>query len=50
LATSPGKLWQRGYYDHIIRGEADWQAIREYIDRNPAQWTVDRENPAEGIG
>ncbi|MGI5916275.1 MAG: transposase [Anaerolineae bacterium] len=51
LFGTPGSIvWQRNYYDHIIRGEADWQAIREYIDRNPAQWTVDRENPAEGIG
>lgn len=30
-----GRLWQRGYYDHIIRGERDLAAIRSYIDSNP---------------
>lgn len=30
-----GRLWQRSYYDHIIRGEKDLAAIRDYIDANP---------------
>lgn len=30
-----GRLWQRGYYDHIIRGDKDLAAIRNYIDANP---------------
>ncbi len=33
------KLWQRGYYDHIIRDEADYQRIWSYIETNPAKWT-----------
>lgn len=33
-----GRLWQRGYYDHIIRGDRDLQTIREYIGANPATW------------
>ena len=35
-------LWQRSYYDHIIRNEEDHVRIWEYIDNNPARWTEDR--------
>jgi REP element-mobilizing transposase RayT len=42
----PGRLWQRGYYEHIIRDEESLSRIRQYIDDNPAQWELDRENPA----
>ncbi len=41
----PGKLWQRNYYEHIIRDEDELDSIREYIIANPAQWNIDRENP-----
>jgi putative transposase len=34
----PGKLWQRNYYEHIIRNEHDLQRIRDYILRNPSRW------------
>ncbi len=34
----PGKLWQRNYYEHIIRNEHDLQRIREYILGNPSRW------------
>jgi putative transposase len=40
-----GKLWQRNYYEHIIRGEGDLNAIREYILGNPVNWLQDEENP-----
>ncbi len=40
------RLWQRNYYEHIIRGEKSLDAIREYIAGNPANWAADRENPA----
>ena len=43
--TFPGKLWQRNYYEHIIRDENELNRIREYIINNPAQWEFDRENP-----
>ena len=36
-----GKLWQRGYHDHVIRNEEDYRSIWEYIDNNPARWTED---------
>jgi REP element-mobilizing transposase RayT len=41
----PGKLWQRNYYEHIIRAEEDLNEIREYIVNNPAGWDKDEENP-----
>ncbi len=37
----PGKLWQRNYYDHIIRNEDDLNALREYIVNNPVKWETD---------
>lgn len=41
----PEKLWQRNYYEHIIRDEDDLKQIREYIINNPARWDLDSENP-----
>jgi putative transposase len=41
----PGKLWQRNYYEHIIRDENAHHRIRHYIINNPAQWNADNENP-----
>jgi putative transposase len=38
-------VWQRNYYEHVIRNEASLQEIREYISNNPAQWAMDKENP-----
>jgi len=40
----PGKLWQRNYWEHIIRNESEANRIREYIRNNPAQWSLDRLN------
>ena len=45
-----GKLWQRGYYDHIVRNEEDLDRIRQYIINNPLQWTEDTENPNADVG
>ena len=39
--TQMGTLWQRSYYDHVIRNEADYLRIWQYIDENPAKWTED---------
>jgi len=41
----PGKLWQRDYYEHIIRDENSHSRIQEYIINNPLQWDTDKENP-----
>ena len=37
-------LWQRNYYEHIIRNEKELNQIREYTQNNPLQWRLDREN------
>ncbi len=41
-----GRLWQRNYYEHVIRNEDDLHKIREYIRWNPAKWALDSENPS----
>ena len=38
-------MWQRNYYEHIIRNENDLNEIREYIKNNPQMWDRDRNNP-----
>ena len=38
-------LWQRNYYEHIIRNDADLTRIREYIANNPTRWADDENNP-----
>ena len=37
-----GKLWQRNYYEHIIRNEKSYQNISKYIINNPCKWADDR--------
>ena len=39
-----GKLWQRNYYEHIIRDENDYNRILEYIKNNPSNWQNDENN------
>jgi REP element-mobilizing transposase RayT len=47
---TPGiPVWQRNYYEHIIRTEDSLARIREYIAGNPLRWHLDRENP-QAIG
>jgi putative transposase len=41
-----GRLWQRNYFEHVIRSEQSLNRIREYILNNPARWGFDPENPA----
>ena len=36
------KLWQRGFYEHVIRNDSDYCEIWAYIDGNPARWAEDR--------
>lgn len=43
--NSKNKLWQRNYYEHIIRNEKDLNNIRNYIYYNPLKWAWDKENP-----
>ena len=39
------RLWQRNYYEHVVRNDESLLRIREYILYNPARWAFDRENP-----
>ena len=41
----PGRLWQRNYYEHIVRDERALNAIRQYIADNPARWAWDTYSP-----
>jgi REP element-mobilizing transposase RayT len=47
IRDTPGlPMWQRNYYEHIIRDERELKSIREYIVNNPIRWETDVENPA----
>ena len=37
------RLWQRNYYEHIVRNEQDWERIHNYIESNPLNWEDDNE-------
>jgi REP element-mobilizing transposase RayT len=46
IRQTPGApVWQRNYYEHIVRDRASLERIRRYIADNPARWQSDRENP-----
>ena len=45
LRNKKESVWQRNYYEHIIRNEESRGQIREYIETNPQRWHLDRENP-----
>ncbi|HEY4485832.1 MAG TPA: transposase [Nitrospiria bacterium] len=44
-----GKLWQRNYYERVVRDDAEMHRVREYITENPARWLEDEENPDNSI-
>lgn len=37
-------LWQRGFYDHVVRSDREYAAITAYIESNPANWLDDQEH------
>lgn len=42
MRQTPGlPVWQRNYWDHVIRDEEDFNRIREYIQTNPLRWELD---------
>lgn len=46
MRSTPGvPVWQRNYYEHIVRSEESLTRIRQYIVDNPARWEEDPENP-----
>ena len=50
--TSPAEthVWQRNYYERIIRNDDELNRVRQYIALNPAMWHHDRENPLREAG
>jgi len=49
LRQTPGaKLWQRNYWEHIIRNDGELNRIRQYIMDNPAKWEMDRNYTGPG--
>ncbi|HEY6952566.1 MAG TPA: transposase [Bacteroidota bacterium] len=50
LRGTPGfPLWQRNYYEHVVRDEKDLDRIRDYILTNPLRWPADDENLKKSI-
>ncbi len=47
-AVFPGKLWQRNYWEHIVRDHDELQKIRNYIIHNPQNWFNDKLNGGAG--
>ena len=46
MRHTPGAaVWQRNYYEHIIRNEDELNRLRQYILDNPVQWEMDENNP-----
>lgn len=46
LRSAPANpLWQRNYYEHVIRSDDDLHQIRNYIEANPSRWMYDENNP-----
>jgi len=41
------KIWQRNYYEHIIRNEKSYEKIEKYIIENPLYWPMTRKIPKE---
>jgi len=50
IRNMPGaKLWQRNYYEHVIRNENELNRIQQYIINNPDKWESDRNYPIDPV-
>lgn len=44
LRKTPGEpVWQRGYFDRIVRVDREYDATLEYILTNPSRWGIDKD-------
>ncbi len=43
--TEGRPVWQKNYYEHVVRNEKELRSIQEYIINNPLQWELDENNP-----
>ena len=48
-AAFQGRLWQRNYFEHIVRSDESRDRILDYIVDNPGNWTHDHENPSRMV-
>ena len=49
--NTPGtRIWQRNYYDHVIRDDPDLQRLRQYVQDNPMKWALDQLHPDNPSG
>jgi hypothetical protein len=39
-------VWQRGYYEHVVRDDEEFSRLADYLLDNPRRWMEDPENPA----
>ncbi|MDP2661064.1 MAG: transposase [Dehalococcoidia bacterium] len=47
LRGTPGtRVWQRNYYERVMRNHRELEKVREYITTNVSRWALDRENPS----
>jgi len=46
VASEGNPVWQRNYYEHVIRNETEHDRIHCYIEANIDNWEMDEENPA----
>lgn len=50
MRNTPGiPMWQRNYYEHVIRTEDEWNEIRTYIAENPSRWKLDENHPRQAF-
>lgn len=51
LRDTPGaSVWQRNFYERVVRDRRELDRIRKYIRRNPARWHRDRNHPEKNRG
>ena len=47
MRKTPGaRVWQRSYYEHVLRNDDELDRVRRYVADNPLKWEMDQENPA----
>jgi putative transposase len=46
--TAGRPLWQRSFYDRVIRDEDELRALQKYVVQNPLRWALDNENSSSG--
>ena len=47
MGGSRNTVWQRNYYERVVRNEDELNRMRQYIQDNPLNWETDRENPLQ---